>query len=124
MNDVTWAEYVRAVIGSDSGRAVAQMIGQSESAISRWKTGAVVPEPRQAVAFARAYGRQPIEALIAAGYLTAEEAGRTDEAPRALQLRDFTDLELATEMLRRVEATPGEHDILTRPVDDTHPAVK
>lgn len=123
VNDVTWAEYVRAVIGDESGRAVAQLIGQSESAISRWKTGAVVPEPRQAVAFARAFERNPIEALIAAGYLTAEEAGQSIDPPRPLQLREFTDLEIASEMLRRVEAGPGDHDTLTRPVDPDHPSL-
>jgi hypothetical protein len=124
VNDVSWAEYVRAVTGADSGRAVAQMIGQSESAISRWKNGTVVPEPRQAVAFARAYERNPLEALIAAGYLSDEEAAQPLDPPRTLHLRDFTDLELATEMVRRVDTDPREHDVLTRPLDNEHPAIR
>lgn len=124
MNEVTWAEYVLAVSGSDSGRVVAAKVGQSESAVSRWKNGTVVPFPREAVAFARAYDRVPVEALIAAGYLTEEEAGLTLDPPREIKLRDYTDLELARETLRRVEANPQDHDILTQPLDDEHPAMR
>lgn len=124
MNEVTWADYVKAVSGDDSGRTVAALIGQSESAISRWKNGTVVPEPRQAVAFARAYKRNPLEALVAAGYLSTEEAGQPVDPPRTLHLRDFSDLELAQEMVRRVDTEPRDHDVLTRPLDDGHPALR
>lgn len=123
INEVTWDEYVRAVSEPDSGRAVAARIGQSESTISRWKNGTVVPEPRQAVQFARAYERNPLEALIAAGYLTAEEAASPIEVPRALQLSEFSDLELAQEMVRRVEHDRDGHELLTREVDPDHPAL-
>ncbi|MBM7504220.1 helix-turn-helix domain-containing protein [Agromyces aurantiacus] len=97
----SWAEYVRAVAGRDSGREVALKTGSSESAISRWKSGYSVPDPRQVVTIARAYNRNPVEALIAAGYLTADEASIPMTQP---SLRDFSDLELAREMLRRAAA--------------------
>jgi transcriptional regulator with XRE-family HTH domain len=124
VNNATWADYVRAVMGRESGRSLAARLGQSESAISRWKNGAVVPGAREAVAFARAYDRDPVEALIAADYLTAEDVGRPVEVHRTLQLMDYTDLELAEEMLHRVSTQPREHELLTSELDEEHPAMQ
>jgi hypothetical protein len=115
---VTWAEFVRAVVGDESGKATSLRIGQSESAVSRWKTGQVIPMPREAVAFARAYGRNPLEALVAAEYLSEEEVAEPIEVHRTLQLRDFTDLELVQETLRRVSSRE-EHELLTRDLNDS-----
>lgn len=120
MNQATWADYVRAVTGADNGKTIAAKTGQNESTISRWKTGANVPDPRTVVAFARAYERSPLEALIVAGYLTDAEAG----VPlRTLGIQEFTDLELAQEMVRRVkDGTP--HEVLEQPLDANHPAMQ
>ena len=116
----TWSDYLQAIAGDDTGRQIAQKTGNSESTVSRWRSGAYLPEPRQAVAVARIYARNPIEALIAAGYLTEDEAGISVETPRALQLRAFTDIELAREIVRRSD-TGG---ILDEPLGPDHPALQ
>lgn len=55
-------------------------------------------------------------ALFAAGYLTQEEINREAGAPAAMQVRDFDDLTIAREIVRRIEE--GESPTLERPVDD------
>ncbi len=123
-SDVSWAEYVKAVVGDDSGRRTARLVGQSESAVSRWKSGAFIPDPRQAVTFARAYKRNPIEALIAAGYLTEEEAALPLESPPALQLHEFSDIELARELVRRADDPEEQHELLGRELTDDNPVMR
>ena len=118
----TWADYVRAITAGDNGKTVAEKTGHSPSAVSRWKSGALVPDPRQVVTIARAYSRSPLEALIAAGYLTEDEAGIRVEQPRDLALRDFSALDLAREMVRRA-GQPGA-EMLDQPLDDDHPAMQ
>lgn len=124
VTDTTWADYVRAISDGDTGKTFAAKTGQSESAVSRWKSGASTPDPRQVVIVARAYARNPIEALIAAGFLTRTEADLPVATPRALQLRDYSDFELATEMLRRVDSGEPGHELLDQPLDSDHPAVR
>jgi hypothetical protein len=80
--------------------------------------------PRQVVTVAREYGANPLEALVAAGYLTAEEVASPPETPRALQLREFTELELSIEMMRRVAARNEESSLLEAPLDADHPAMQ
>ena len=61
------------------------------------------------------------EALIAAGYLEQGDAPSNWNVPRRLQLRDFTDLEIANETVRRiVEGSP----ILEAPLDEDHPSMQ
>lgn len=115
-----WARYVIGLFDGETVRASASRVGQAASTVSRWRTGAALPEPRQAVAVARAYGRSPLEALEVAGYLTRDELDIPVERPRALQLRDFTDLELSREIVRRAD----KDGILNQPIDHNHPAMQ
>lgn len=118
-----WTEYLKAITGDSSGREISRRLGISDATVSRWFKGTAAPTARQVSIVARAYKQNPLQALIAAGYLTEEEAGVAEQgAPRLLQLRDFSDLELAKEMLRRV-AEPGDHSMLEAPLDETHPAM-
>ncbi len=83
--------------------------------VGRWRTGAVDPKPRQVVAYARAYGQSPIGALIAAGYLSEGEVDIPVTSPRAYTLDDFSPLELAEEVVRRLaeeDRAAGEGEIL------------
>lgn len=61
-----------------SGRApqkeIAERSGVDPTTISRWKRPEGGTRPENVAAFARAYGRPVLEAFVAAGYLTAEEA--------------------------------------------------
>ena len=109
------------VSGGEQGKAIAERTSLTPSTISRWLNDTSgMPNPRQVLTFARAYGENPIRALIAAGYVTEEELGI--EEPRAVALSRFTDLELAGEIARRVAAGPSP--ILEAPMDENHPAMR
>lgn len=117
-----FADYFRVIAGRDNGRTIAQKTGLGEASISRWMQGKTDPHPRQVVAIARAYGHSPLDALIAAGYLNEEEVQVARQQPRPFAIRDFSDLELAQEMVRRVEE--GGHGMLEEPLDADHPAMQ
>lgn len=70
-----WADYVLRHKGGDRQIDVAQKTGIKQSTISRW-LGAVPPQPSapHVVAFARAYGVPPVQALVAAGVISPDEA--------------------------------------------------
>lgn len=102
MSKTTWSSYIDATAGGALNNAIADRIGVDPATIGRWRTGAVDPKPRQVVAYARAFGLSPIQALIAAGYITHEEVDLPTGPPRAYSLDDFTTLELAEELTERV----------------------
>lgn len=67
-----------AVVPSDeSWRTTQELSGVSQGTMSRWRTGESVPDRAAVVAkFAVAYGHNPLEAFVAAGMLSEDEAGR------------------------------------------------
>lgn len=85
------------VAGSATPSEIARRVGLTPSSVSRWQIS--TPKPETAAAFARAYGRPLLEALIAAGVLTAEEAGVTEIAA---DLTSVTIDDLLAEIRRRV----------------------
>lgn len=97
----TWWEYVVRVSGTDVQKDMAAGSGISESAFSRWKKGTNVVDAGNVVAFARAHHRAPVEALVAAGYLTETEAAEAIEIERGLKAR--TDDELLAEIRLRMK---------------------
>ncbi|KHK96360.1 hypothetical protein LK09_15340 [Microbacterium mangrovi] len=97
-----WSKYIDATSDGAYNNAIAESIGVDPATVGRWRTGTVDPKPRQVVAYARAFGQTPVSALIAAGYLTEAEAQLPAAAPRAYTLDDFSELELATELVRRL----------------------
>jgi len=101
MNMEDWSVYVRRVSGGRGQLDIAAKTGLAQTNIGRWLRGdMVVPKAESVVTFARAYGQSPIEALVAAGYITAEEAGV--RPPKAkTPLKDFSERELLEEVLRR-----------------------
>lgn len=100
MNRESWAEYVRRVTRSMSQTEIANRSGVAQTAISRWLRGDTgAPRAESVVAFARAIGKPPLEALIAAGYLEPREAG--DTASVQSSIREFTTDELLNELRRR-----------------------
>lgn len=114
----TWPLYVARISGEARNVDIARAIGVSESTITRWKDGKL-PTPSIAVSVARAYNQPPLEALVAAGYLTVDEM-RDHVTLRFVPLSDVTDVELANELLdraeraaavneaRRADPTPGD----------------
>jgi transcriptional regulator with XRE-family HTH domain len=72
---MTWWRYVVAVTGAATQKDIASATGIDQSSISRWQRGTNTPRAEAVVAFARAYDRSPVEALVAAGYLSSDEIG-------------------------------------------------
>lgn len=74
-----WAVYVTVVSAGAEERQqdVAERSGVTQATISRWAGGKATPtNPAKVAAFAKAYGRNVLEAFIAAGMLEEEDAGR------------------------------------------------
>ena len=101
---VSWSDYVKRVGGRMTHAQMAEQSGVAVSNIGRWIRGEPgLPRAESVIAFARAFGQSPLEALIAAGYLSMDEAGAT---PRLrTPLRDFSYGELVGELQRR---DPGD----------------
>ena len=71
-----WWDYVFRIAGREvRQKDIADRLGLEQSAVSRWKRPNAMPSAETVVKFARQYGRPPVEALIAAGYITEQEAG-------------------------------------------------
>lgn len=111
----TWTTYLASIRGDDLDKDVAQKAGVSASTLSRWLSGLQFPSPQQVIALARSYRESPLDALVAAGHLTASELSAYG-TPRSLAIRDFSDVELAREILRRIEAGEAT-ETLTEPMD-------
>lgn len=93
----TWAEYVERITRGASQTAIAERAGLSQSAVNRWRSA--TPKPETVAALARAYDRPVLEAFVAAGFLTKEDASLTEVRVAA---RDLTDDEFVEEMRRRL----------------------
>jgi transcriptional regulator with XRE-family HTH domain len=75
MGDTAWARYVRRTSDGATGSEIEQRTGIAQSTVSRWFTGGRMPMPAHAAKFAQSYGGNVLEAFVAAGFLTEEEAG-------------------------------------------------
>ena len=101
-----WPAYVRA-IGGDVNSDIARRVGISQPSVSRW-FGGTIPDPTTAARFARAYGRPVLEAFLAAGFLTLEDAGETPSVPPSLAT--LGDDDLLDEVRRRMARGTHERD--------------
>lgn len=96
----TWSEYVRSLAGTEPQESVGEKVGVSGSTISRWRNGKSKPVPAEAASFAVKYGGNVLEAFVAAGFLTDEEAGI--QPPVRATLDDVPTVDLAREVARRL----------------------
>lgn len=101
-----WSRFIDATSGGAFNSAIAEAVGADPATIGRWRAGTVEPKPRQVVSYARAFGQSPIAALIAAGYLIAEEVD-LPTTPRRYTLDDFSSVELAEELVERLASEEG-----------------
>ena len=118
-----WWNYVQSLIGGDSFKEAADRAGFDKSAFTRWKKGAKA-DPAFAVALARGYGVNVIEALVAAGLITSGEAGMTTVRLGVREaLEEASDRSLIDEIAGRLEArTQGVSTDDVAPVLSLRPA--
>lgn len=100
MSPETWSEYVRRVTARMTQSRAAMLAGVNPAAIGRWIRGDTdAPRAESVVAFARALDLSAVEALVAAGYLRADETSHHIEVRTGIS--EFSDLELIDELKRR-----------------------
>ena len=105
--EMTWWRYVVTVTGDASQKDIASATGIDQSSISRWHRGTNTPRAEAVVTLARAYGRSPVEALVAAGYLASSDLGVVELTTLTGDLTGASIDSLLSELRRRlVAATP------------------
>lgn len=78
-----WRLYVKSLTQGQTQSEIATQSDLAQTTVSRWLSGSYAPtEAAKVAAFARGYGRNVLEAFVAAGMLTEREAvgGLTDES--------------------------------------------
>lgn len=128
-----WSEYVRELTGNEPQDEVGARIGVSGSTISRWRSGKNPGNPAEVALLAQKYNREVLEAFVAAGYLTYEQAGMRDVLAREIsdtrrRMEELQDeLAAATirlgELLEESNATQGRYALAAdsgdaEPMDD------
>lgn len=108
VTQATWWRYVLTVTGNASQKDIAAATGIDQSSISRWQRGANTPRAEAVVALARAYARSPVEALVAAGYLSSSELGVVELTTLTGDLTSVSIDSLLNELRRRVLASNPE----------------
>jgi hypothetical protein len=92
------SDYFLRTTRARSVRAMAAKAGMEQTTLNRQLKGTISAET--VVALCRAYDLDFADAFVAAGYITDEEANRLGAR---IGLAAFTDLELAREIVRRIE---------------------
>lgn len=124
-----WWDYVEMISDRAQQKDVATATGIDASTVSRWSSGKQAPSPKQVVTLARAYRRSPLEGLIAAGFLSQDEAGVTVVTARA---EDLTPLQLVEALREKLleerdamrhfgeePAFDAPHLVAAKPIDPT-----
>jgi transcriptional regulator with XRE-family HTH domain len=104
----TWWRYVMTVTGNAAQKDIASAAGIDQSSISRWQGGTITPRAEAVVALARAYGRSPVEALVAAGYLSSSEVGVVELTTLTGDLSGASIDSLLNELRRRLLTATSE----------------
>ena len=81
----TWPEYLRRITGGQTQSQIAQQIGIGRLSVCHWLHGKTRPEAETVITVAQADRRSPIEALLAASYLKADELDQPVELLTSLR---------------------------------------
>lgn len=112
------------VTSNAAQKDIASATGIDQSSISRWQRGTTKPRAEAVVAFARAYGRSPVEALVAAGYLSSSEVGVVELTTLTGDLTGASIDSLLSEIRRRVlAADPDAQQLWPTGWSTDHPGV-
>ncbi|HPX35467.1 MAG TPA: helix-turn-helix transcriptional regulator [Mycobacterium sp.] len=98
----TWPEYLRRIAGGQTQSQIAERIGIGRLSVCNWLHGKTRPKAETVIMVARVFRRSPIEALLAASYLVAEELNQPIEV--RVSPSDLSADDLATEVRRRLVA--------------------
>lgn len=102
---MSWWEYVQRIADTTRQRDIAERTGIDATNVTRWKSGQV-PKAAMVAEFARAYERPVLEAFVAAGFLTPDEAKvRPAPAPDYSQLTNDELLELVRRRMGEADGT-------------------
>ena len=96
----TWPEYLRRITGGQTQSQIAQQIGIGRLSVCHWLHGKTRPKAETVITVAQAYRRSPIEALLAASYLQADELDQPFELITSLRALPAEDI--ANEVCRRL----------------------
>jgi transcriptional regulator with XRE-family HTH domain len=97
-----WWAYVDRITSGVPQKDVAEAAGLDPSGVSRWKSGKTkIPHVEKIVQFARKMGDSPLNALVAVGYLTPDEAA-SDVVQVGTSLNDFRDDAIVDEIRGRL----------------------
>lgn len=114
MNETRWWTYLQNLMGDQSQLEAAKFIGISKSNITRWKDGARAA-PDFVVKVARAYNANVLEALVAAEFITEEEAKLREIKVGGIALSDASNRQLLDEINRRSD--PEARHLFTATAD-------
>jgi transcriptional regulator with XRE-family HTH domain len=92
--DVSWADWLGErmdALGFDTNSDLARATGVPDSVISRWRTSGTTPSIGQLRRLQSALQVSLVELLVAAGHLTADEAGVTSFTAPARVIRGTRD---------------------------------
>ena len=68
-----WPEYLRRITSGQTQTQIAERIGIGRLSVCNWLHGKTRPKAETVITVAQAYRRSPLEALLAAAYLSVEE---------------------------------------------------
>lgn len=100
-----WFLWLQEIAGGAKQQDIAARIGVDQSHISRWKAG-YRPGVDFVVKTAQAYGRNPLEALVAAEILTEEQAALREV--RVSDPDELTDAEVLEQVRKRFGRSGGQ----------------
>ena len=95
-----WPEYLRRIAAGQTQSQIADKVGVGRLSVCHWLHDKTRPKPETVITVARVYGRSPIEALLAAGFLDPAEV-RLPITTRCSP-QDMPAEEVAAEVRRRL----------------------
>lgn len=90
----TWPEYLRRISVGQTQAQIAEQIGIGRLSVCNWLRGKTRPKAETVITVAQVYQRSPIEALLAASYLQANEVDQPvaiRTSPKELAANDIAD---------------------------------
>lgn len=114
-----WPTYLAEI--STNHSEIARAADVHSGTVGRWFKGTSRPEASAVIAVARAFDRSPVIALVVAGYLSRDEVEGQVQITPGMSLAEFSELEIAEELVRRIEAGQTT-EISDAPLEVDHPA--